>query len=131
MRRRQGLFACVLLCVAILLGVTTGVAQVNTATLTGIITDPQGLAVRGAKITATSLATGAERTATADEGGRYIIVGLVPGEYQLRVEGGTNFAPYVNASVQVRVGEEAILNVKLGLGTQTQVVTVSSESLPI
>ena len=131
MRRRQGLFACVLLCVAILLGVTTGVAQVNTATLTGMVTDPQGLAVRGAKITATSLATGAERTATADEGGRYVIVGLVPGEYKLHVEGGANFAPYENPSVQVRVGQEAALNVKLELGTQTQVVTVSSESLPI
>jgi len=131
MQRRQPLFACVILCVAILLGVTTAVAQVNTATLTGLVTDPQGLAVRGAKVTATSLATGAERTATVDDGGRYIIVGLVPGEYQLRVEGGANFAPYENTSVQVRVGQEAILNVKLELGTQTQTVTVSSESLPI
>jgi hypothetical protein len=131
MQRRQSSFACVVLCVAILLGVTTAVAQVNTATLTGLVTDPQGLAVRGAKVTATSLATGAERTATADDGGRYIIVGLVPGEYQLRVEGGANFAPYENTSVQVRVGQEAILNVKLELGTQTQTVTVSSESLPI
>ena len=131
MQRRQSSFACVVLCVAILLVVTTAVAQVNTATLTGLVTDPQGLAVRGAKVTATSLATGAERTATADDGGRYIIVGLVPGEYQLRVEGGANFAPYENTSVQVRVGQEAILNVKLELGTQTQTVTVSSESLPI
>jgi hypothetical protein len=117
--------------VAILLGVTTAVAQVNTATLAGVVTDPQGLTVRGAKVTATSLATGAERTATADDGGHYTIVGLVPGEYQLRVEGGANFAPYENTSVQVRVGQEAILNVKLELGTQTQTVTVSSESLPI
>ena len=131
MQRRQSLFACVVLCVVILLGVTTAVAQMNTATLTGVVTDPQGLTVRGAKITATSLATGAERTATADDGGRYVIVGLVPGEYKLRVEGGTNFAPYENPTVQVRVGEEAVLNVKLELGTQTQVVTVSSESLPI
>jgi len=131
MRRRQWLFACVVLCVTILLAVTTGVAQVNTATLSGMVTDPQGLAVRGAKVTATSLATGAERTATADEGGRYVIVGLVPGEYKLRVEGGANFAPYENPAVQVRVGQEAALNVKLELGTQTQVVTVSSESLPI
>jgi len=131
MQRRQSLFACVILCMAVVLGVTTAVAQVNTATLTGLVTDPQGLAVRGAKITATSLATGAERTATADEGGRYVIVGLVPGEYKLRVEGGASFAPYENPSVQVRVGQEAVLNVKLELGTQTQVVTVSSESLPI
>ena len=131
MQRRQSLFACVILCMAVVLGVTTAAAQVNTATLTGVVTDPQGLTVRGAKVMATSLATGAERTATADDAGRYVIVGLVPGEYKLRVEGGTNFAPYENPSVQVRVGQEAVLNVRLVLGTQTQVVTVSSESLPI
>ena len=131
MRRRQSLFACVVLCVVILLGVTTTVAQVNTATLTGLVTDPQGLAVRGAKVTATSLATGASRTATADEGGRYVIVGLVPGEYKIRVDGAANFAPYENPSVQVTVGQEAILNVRLALGTQTQVVTVTTESAPV
>src|SRR5208337_3631612 len=113
MQRRQSSFACVVLCVAILLGVTPAVAQVNTATLAGVVTDPQGLTVRGAKVTATSLATGAERTATADDGGHYTIVGLVPGEYKLHVEGGANFAPYENPSVQVRVGQEAVLNVKL------------------
>jgi len=131
MQRRQSLFACVVICVVVLLGVTAAVAQVNTATLAGLVTDPQGLSVRGAKVTATSLATGAERTATADEGGHYSIVGLVPGEYKIRVEGGTSFAPYEDPAVQVRVGQEAILNVKLELGTQTQTVTVSSESLPI
>ncbi|MFI5097608.1 MAG: TonB-dependent receptor domain-containing protein [Candidatus Acidiferrales bacterium] len=131
MRRGQSLFACVVLCVAVLLGVTTAVAQVNTATLSGSVTDPQGLMVRGAKVTATSLATGAERTATTDEGGHYTIVGLVPGEYKIRVEGGTSFAPYEVPSFEVRVGQEAVLNMKLELGTQTQTVTVSSESLPI
>src|SRR5271157_2770538 len=131
MQRRQSLFACVVLCVVVLLGVTTTVAQVNTATLTGLVTDPQGLAVRGTKVTATNLATGASRTATADDGGRYVIVGLVPGEYKLHVEGSANFAPYENPSVQVTVGQEAILNVRLELGTQTQVVTVTTESAPI
>ncbi len=131
MQRGQSLFAWVVLCVVVLLGVTTTAAQVNTATLTGLVTDPQGLAVRGAKVTATNLATGASRTATADDGGRYVIVGLVPGEYKLHVEGAANFAPYENPSVQVTVGQEAILNVKLELGTQTQVVTVTTESAPI
>jgi hypothetical protein len=130
MQRRQSLFAFVILCVVVLLGVTTTVAQVNTATLTGLVTDPQGLAVRGAKVTATNLATGAERTTTVDEGGRYVIVGLVPGKYKLRVES-TSFAPYENTSVQVTVGQEAILNVELQIGTQTQVVTVTTESAPI
>jgi hypothetical protein len=131
MHRRQGLFAFVVSCVVLLLGISSAVAQVNTATLSGVVTDPQGLAVRGAKIMATFLATGAERSVTSDEGGHYTLVGLVPGEYRLRIEGGSNFAPYETPSVSVTVGQEAIVNARLELGTQTQVVTVTTEGAPI
>ena len=131
MPRRQWLFAFAMLCAVVLLSSNFVFAQVNTATLSGVVTDPQGLAVRGAKITVTSPTTHAERTALADENGHYTIVGLVPGEYKVRVEGGTNFAPYENSAVTVTVGGETILNVALALGTQTQTVTVTTESAPI
>lgn len=131
MQRRRALFAYVLLCVGIFLGVNSALAQVNTATLSGVVTDQQGLAVRDAKITLTSAITGAERKAVADEGGHYTIVGLVPGEYKVHVEGGTNFAPYENPSLELRVGTETIVNVPLSLGTQTQTVTVTTESAPV
>ena len=44
---------------------------------------------------------------------------------------GTNFAPYENPSLQLTVGGQATANVKLELGTQTQVVTVTTETAPI
>ncbi|HXX99507.1 MAG TPA: TonB-dependent receptor [Candidatus Limnocylindrales bacterium] len=128
MQRRQSLFAFVLVCVLFVLGVGSTFAQVNTATLSGVVTDQQGLTLRGAKITVTSAVTGAERRAVADESGHYTIVGLVPGEYKLRVEGGSNFAPYEIPSLDLRVGSESIVNVTLSLGTQTQTVTVTTES---
>jgi hypothetical protein len=131
MQRRQSLFAFVLLCVGGLLAAISAQSQVNTATLSGVITDPQGLAVRGAKITVTNSVTGAARTATADENGHYTIVGLVPGAYKVRVEGGSNFAPFENPSVEVRVGTETLFNASLLLGTQSQTVTVTTESAPI
>ncbi len=130
MRRRQ-LFAFVVLCGVILFEVVTTVAQVNTATLTGVVTDPQGLAVRGAKITVSSEKTGTERDAIADESGRYRIVGLNPGEYKVHVEGPSSFAPFENPAFQVTVGQEAILNVTLSIGTQQQTVTVTTETAPI
>src|SRR3984893_16113771 len=131
MQRRQGLFACVVFCLAILTLSAGAVAQVNTATLSGLVTDPQGLAVQGAKVTVTYLATGAERSTIVDDGGRYNLLGLVPGIYKMRVEGGANFAPYENPSLQLTVGQDAILNVTLELGTQTQSVTVTSDSAPV
>ncbi|HEY1483389.1 MAG TPA: TonB-dependent receptor [Candidatus Acidoferrum sp.] len=130
MQRRQSLFAFVMVCAVILASAGLALAQ-NTATLSGFVTDPQGLAVRGAKVTLSSTTTSAERTALADDSGHFILVGLVPGTYKMRVEGGTSFAPYENPSVQVRVGEEATVNVRLELGTQTQTVTVTTESAPI
>jgi hypothetical protein len=131
MQRRQPLFAFVIFCVAILLGVGSAVAQVNTATLSGNVIDPQGLAVRGAKVTVTLLATGSDRSVNADDSGHYTLVGLVPGIYKLRVETGSNFAPYERPNVQLTVGEQATANVTLQLGTQTQTVTVTTESAPI
>ena len=130
--RRQGVFAFVSLCVGFLLLLASpGFAQINTATLSGSVTDPQGLAVRGAKVTVTNAETGAERTVVVDEGGHYTIVGLVPGYYKVHAEGGPSFASFENPSVQLRVGSETVVNVTLGLGTQQQTVTVTTESAPI
>ena len=60
MQRRQA-FAFVVFCAAMLLMASAAFAQINTATLSGLVADPQGLAVRGAKVTVTFLATGAQR----------------------------------------------------------------------
>src|SRR5271168_1969316 len=125
MPRRQSLFAFVVSCAVLLLcGVARGQ---NTSTLSGSVTDPQGLAVRGAKVILKSASTATERDTVADESGHFTLVGLVPGEYKLRVEGGTSFSPYEVPSVMANVGTETIVNVKLELGTQTQVVTVTTE----
>jgi len=106
-------------------------AQVNTATLSGTVMDPQGLAVRGAKITLTSKASGAERTIVADDAGRYTFVGVVPGVYKMAVDGGGSFAPFEAPSVALTVGENATLDPRLELRGMQQTVTVSSETAPV
>jgi hypothetical protein len=130
MQRRRGEFACVLLCLGFVLGAVSISAQVNTATLSGAVTDPQGLAVRGAKITVTSSVAAAERTAVADDNGHYTIIGLIPGTYKLRAEA-PSFSSFENPSVHLTVGTETIVNVTLSLGAQQQSVTVTTESAPI
>src|SRR5713226_1350059 len=114
MQRRQSVCALtaprspltvVMLCVLMLVCAGIAVAQVNTATLSGTVTDPQGLAVKGAKVTVTNIATGAERSAETDDTGHYTLVGLPPGQYKLSVDGGASFAAYQNASIVLTVGE--------------------------
>jgi hypothetical protein len=106
-------------------------AQVNTATLSGTVMDPQGLAVRAAKITLTNKANASERTAFTDDTGRYNFVGLVPGTYKLAVDGGGNFAPFEASSVTLTVGENAALDPRLELRGIQQSVTVSAETAAI
>src|SRR5271155_193275 len=127
MQRRHGVFAWITLCMLVLGCAGMAEAQVNTATLSGSVADPQGLAVKGAKLTITNPGTGAERSAVSDEGGRFIVVGLPPGRYKVSIDGGANFAVYENDSVVVTVGEDAILDARLDLKGVQQTVTVTTE----
>src|SRR5580700_6973632 len=131
MQRRHGVFRWITLCVLVLACAGIAKAQVNTATLSGTVTDPQGLAVHGAKLTITNAGTGAERTVVSDEGGRYKVVGLPPGRYQVSVDGGASFATYQNDSVVLTVGEDATLDTRLDLKGVQQTVMVTTETAQI
>jgi hypothetical protein len=127
MVRRPSVRACALVCSFLLAFGVAAVAQVNTSTLIGTVSDPQGLPVHGAKVTATNLVNGTQRTAVTDENGRYNLVGLPPGEYKVTVDGGANFAIFENGPVVVTVGEVTAFNPRLQLRGMSQTVTVTSE----
>lgn len=132
MQRKLSLFAFGVLLLFVLGSVAvTTFAQGNTAILSGVVTDPQGLAIRGVHITVTNKATGAQRTVLADDSGRYTLVELPPGEYSLAAEGPKEFARAENPSMTLTVGEERVLNLTLQLLGQTQTVTVTTDSAPI
>ncbi len=107
----------------------TARSQVNTADLWGHVLDPQGLAVVGAKVTVENLATGAARTADADDTGRYRIVGLPPGRYKLTVEGGKGLSRLVNPEIVLTIGQSAEFDAHLQIlsGAETVTVTESTE----
>ena len=127
----KSMLAGALVLLAVLGCATMVSAQVNTATLSGTVSDPQGLAVKGARVTMTNASTGAQRTAVTDDGGRYNLVGLPPGRYKMIVDGGTNFAVYENTSVVLTVGEAATFDAHLDLRGMQQTVTVTTEAAPI
>src|SRR5712692_8698640 len=131
MQRGMGVCRWAVVLVLVLSCVVAGAAQVNTATLSGTVTDPQGLAVRGAKVTVISATTGAERSIVVDEDGRYSFIGLAPGRYKMSVDGGANFGTFQSDSIVVTVGEDAAFNPRLDLKGMTQTVTVTTETAPI
>src|SRR5881296_1390793 len=135
MQRRQGvcvivssrsLLAGAMLFLLLLGWASLASAQVNTATLSGTVSDPQGLPVKGAKVTMTNAGTGAQRTSITDEGGGYNLVGLPPGQYKMTVDGGASFSVYENASIVLTVGESATFDPRLDLKGVQQTVTVSA-----
>jgi len=116
------------LCLLVMVWATSSTAQVNTATMSGTVTDPQGFPVKGAKITMSNAGTGAQRNAVTDDGGRYNLVGLPPGQYKMAVDGGASFAVYENPSLVLTVGEAANVDAQLQLRGREEIVIVPSEA---
>src|ERR1700687_3448358 len=131
MQRKPCRYAWLILFAMVLSCAVTAIAQVNTATISGTVLDPQGLPVKAAKVMLANTTTGAERTALADDDGHYTIVGLAPGTYKMTVGGGANFALYENASLVLAVGENTTIDPRLQLRGVSQTVTVTSETAPI
>ncbi len=63
-----------------------GARQTASATLRGVVSDANGAAVEGARVTATNRATGAARTAVTNDEGAFTFSGLAPGDYEVKVE---------------------------------------------
>ena len=77
MKRSHSVYALLIL-LALTLGTARNARSQNTATLTGVVTDPQGGTVKAAKVTLTNKSTGAQRTTVAGDEGRYTFVSVSP-----------------------------------------------------
>src|SRR5271166_6336729 len=73
---------CVLACSALMLAQTT----ISTGSIQGVVTDPTGAVVSGAKISVNNKATGRVITTTTTSAGAYTSGAPIPGDYTLRVE---------------------------------------------
>jgi hypothetical protein len=111
---------------ALLLGATL-IAQVETSTaIRGLVTDPAGAAIPGAKITIRNTATGEERSAMADNSGAYSFPSVVPGTYDVIVtHPGFKRGEVKNRVAQV--SQTAQVDVSLQIGETSESVTVSAE----
>jgi hypothetical protein len=112
------------LALALLLSGPSAWGQASTTSIYGEITDPQGAAVVGAKVTITHVATGVARTAETDSTGRYQFLALQPGKYNLKVEM-SGFRTAVRENIELLVNTQTKLNISLVLGQITETVLVT------
>ncbi len=101
-------------------------AQVS-AGFSGTITDPTGAAVPAAAVTVKNADTGALRNSTTDGEGRYRVLYLPVGEYEIRVKK-TGFSEAVRKGVHLAVGQEATVDLSLAVGEVTQQVRVNGDA---
>lgn len=98
-----------------------GSAQVNTASLTGLVTDPTGASVSNASVTVKNKATTVESSATTDASGYYTFASLPVGAYTLQVEL-QGFKKAVQENINLEVGQKARIDLSLEVGAVTESV---------
>ena len=125
MTRRHSFLA---FCVLFLVNVASAWAQVDRATLSGIVRDSAGAAVPGATVTVTNLATDVEARQLSADGGGYQINNLIPGRYRVDVEL-TGFKK-ITQVITLEVGQRSRLDVELAVGQISETVTVR-ETTPL
>jgi hypothetical protein len=102
-------------------------AQVSSASIVGRVEDSSGAGVPGAMVSITSLETGVARSVTADAEGGYRVLSLSVGRYDVKAEK-AGFKVEIQSGIDLVVGQEAVVNLKLEVGQVEQKVTVTGEA---
>jgi len=117
--------------VCLVLAVLPLFCQVPTGTFFGSVRDPQGMVIPGAAVTATHESTGQQRHVTTSEGGDFVLAGLEPGLYTIRVSN-QGFKQTERTGIRLATGERLSLGtITLELGALTETVTVTAASVAV
>src|SRR5215472_10890879 len=99
----------------------------TSASIKGIVTDPAGAPVPSSVVNTKNLETGATRTGTTDDAGRYLVLSLPVGEYEVRVVK-AGFQEAIRSGIRLAVGEEASVDLKLQLSEVSAEVRVLGDA---
>lgn len=112
----------VILALLFLAPAATAYAQVDRATLSGVVKDSGGAVVPGATVTVINTATNVASSQASSETGSYAFINLIPSTYRLDVE----LAGFQKSAqtIVLEVGQRALLDVTLSVGSLSEVVTV-------
>src|SRR5205823_1314141 len=106
------------------------VAQAPIGNISGVVKDPSGAVVSGARVNGTSVTTGASRTSGTDEQGYFLLSTLQPGDYKVEVTS-PGFATAIIERVTVEVGQTAHIEVPLTLSTASTEIQVVTRAVNI
>ena len=110
--RKAALF---LVAVAMCLTTKITLAQ-GSVSLSGVVTDQTGAALRDVVVTIKNVDTGATRKSATDGGGHYRESGLPPGRFEIRAAK-PGFADETRMGISLAVGQDAAVDIRMQLRT--------------
>ena len=126
MLRQTGVVLLVILAVCFLVNAPAAKAQAVYGSIIGTVTDEQGAAVVGAKVTVTSVTKNTSVEDTTNESGNYSVTHLIPDIYKVSIEA-AGFKTYTVPNVSVSADSAASVAATMTVGATTQTVEVSGE----
>lgn len=115
---------------AMLLAGLPAIAQLDTGSISGTITDPTGSVVANAQITAAEAATGATYTTVSTSAGYYVLPSVRTGIYKLTVTS-PGFKTAVYSGVVVTVASHVGRDIALVVGAVSETIDVKAEVLTL
>jgi hypothetical protein len=120
-------FKNVILSAILMTASVAAMAQIDTGSIVGTVTDSTGAVIPQAPISVKNQATGVQATVTTNAQGQYESIALIPGVYSVSsILSG--FAPQTFKDIRVDVQSHIAINFKLNVGGAMQEVTVSDST---
>jgi hypothetical protein len=126
MAKRLVVLGLAVLFCTILLHAPTASGQAVFGSIIGTVTDPQGNAVVGAKVTVTSNTKSFAHDTTTNESGNYAVTHLIPDTYKVHIEA-TGFKAYDVPSISVSADTSSSVDAAMQVGAVTQTVEVTGD----
>jgi hypothetical protein len=97
------------------------------AQVSGVISDPSGEPIPGAKVTITETEKRSVRTTNSDGRGLYVFPDLPVGPYRLEVSA-AGFKSYMQSGILLQVGNNVQVNVAMQIGSFSEHVEVMAQA---
>src|ERR1700733_7933583 len=127
--RSQGWVARMVLFTLLLAGLPA-FAQLDTGSISGVVTDASGSAVRDVTITAKETSTGTTYKTVSSATGYYVFPSVRTGTYEVRAEL-SGFKTEVYSGVVVTVASHLGRDIALAVGAVTETVSVTADTLTL
>src|SRR5208283_3813589 len=108
----------------------TASAQTSGGAIRGTVSDPSGAIVPGAGITIEEVSTGENWRLVSSSAGLYSAPNLPVGRYNVTVKA-PGFSTAERTNIDLQVGSESVIDVRLVLGKSEEKVTVASQAATV